>query len=149
MSANARADSLSVIHPLTDAHTQLFFFLPLLCNETLMCNVLSTDPDEENGRSSACSFPCGERVKLTLVSIQCQWFTCALTSLLPSPLQLLTMTINNFIPREEREKITLHCHWDDESLDWRVDAEQLTGNSVRKPKSKKDPKGRIPKGSHS
>ena len=43
--------------------------------------------------------------------------------------KLMNVILDNFIPEEERVKIEEHCSWDDESYDWMVAHQNLTGLS--------------------
>ena len=42
-------------------------------------------------------------------------------------LKLMNFILDNFVPEEERIKIEDHCSWDDESCDWVVAHQHLTG----------------------
>ena len=42
-------------------------------------------------------------------------------------LKLMNFILDNFVPEEERLKIEDHCSWDDESCDWVVAHQHLTG----------------------
>jgi len=42
-------------------------------------------------------------------------------------IKLISFIIDHFVPEEERIKIEEHCEWDDESCDWIVANQHLTG----------------------
>ena len=42
-------------------------------------------------------------------------------------IKLMNFILDNFVPEEERIKIEEHCTWDDESCDWIVAHQHLTG----------------------
>lgn len=57
-------------------------------------------------------------------------------------IKLMNVMLDNFIPEEERVKIEEHCSWDEESHDWTVAHQNLTGLSCAPLHSRTHTKGK-------